>query len=109
MSRQFNYLPAVIRSEHDAALDALLALDLPRDEAMDLLVAAWPQDGLAIVAAGDGGRPVAAVPLANGRWAACNVFSAYLAGTPDEARRHLRRLAKRGRRGVVACVPAAAS
>jgi len=109
MSRRYAYLPAVIRSEHASALDALLALDLPRDEAMDLLVAAWPQSGLAIVTASEGGRAVAAVPLAGGRWAACNAFPEHLAETPDEAGRRLRRLVKRGRHGIVACVPASTS
>ncbi len=50
------FLPAIIRSEHDSSLDALVALDLPRGEAMDLTVAGWGGAPLAILAAVDGGR-----------------------------------------------------
>ena len=96
------FLPAVVRSEHDSALDALVALDLPRDEAMDLTVAEWGGAGLAILAAVDGGRPVAAVPLPDGRWAACNAYPEQAAATRSEAERRLQKLLKRGRRGLVA-------
>ncbi|MBW7901004.1 MAG: hypothetical protein H3C26_05985 [Rhodocyclaceae bacterium] len=96
------YFPAVVRSEHESALDALVALDLPRDEAMDLVVAAWERPGGAIVAAVDGGRPVAAVPLADGRWAACNAYPEHACASAAEAERRLGRLLRRGRRGLVA-------
>lgn len=100
------YFPAIVRSEHESALDALLALDLPRGEAMDLLVASWHQPGSAILAAVDGGRPVAAVPIADGRWAACNTFPEQVSATLAEAERSLGRLLRRGRHGLVACLPA---
>lgn len=99
------FLPAIIRSEHDSALDALVALDLPRDEAMDLTVAAWggaEGAGLAILASVNGGRPVAAVPLPGGRWAACNVYVEHAAQNRNEAGRRLQKLLRRGRRGIVA-------
>lgn len=101
------FFPAIVRSEHDSALDALVALDLPRGEAMDLLVASWSDPGLAILAVVDGGRPVAAVPLADGRWAACNTFPEQRSTTLAEAERSLSRLLRRGRRGLVACLAAA--
>ena len=96
------FMPAVIRSEHDSAFDALLALDVPRDEAMDLTVAVWANPGEAIVAAVDGGRAVAAVPLGAGRWAACNANPEQSCTTQRDAERRLGKLAKRGRRGLVA-------
>lgn len=99
------YLPAIIRSEHDSAFDALVALDLPRDEAMDLTVAVWGQAGGAIVATADGGRPVAAVPLPDGRWAACNAYPEHACSGRAEAERRLARLLRRGRRGLVAEIP----
>lgn len=101
------FFPAIVRSEHDSALDALVALDLPRGEAMDLLVASWGDPGAAILAVVDGGRPVAAVPLADGRWAACNTFPDQLSASVSEAERNLSRLLRRGRRGLVACLAAA--
>lgn len=97
-----SYLPAIIRSEHDSAFDALLALDLPRSEAMDLTVAVWGRTAGSILAAADGGRPVAAVPLPDGRWAACNAYPEHAATTRGEAERNLAKLLKRGRRGIVA-------
>ncbi len=106
MAPSLHYLPAVIRSEHESALDALVALDLARDEAMDLVVAAWGQPGGAILAAVDGGRAVAAVPCADGRWAACNAYPEQACASPVEAERRLGKLVKRGRRGLVAVVPA---
>ncbi|MFC5299922.1 hypothetical protein [Azospira restricta] len=106
MEASLRYFPAVVRSEHESALDALVALDLPRDEAMDLVVAAWGQPGGAILAAADGGRAVAAVPLADGRWAACNAYPEQSCASPADAERRLGKLAKRGRRGLVAAVAA---
>lgn len=104
MPPQFRYIPGIIRSEHDAALDALAALDIPRGEVMDLLVAAWGQTGAPILAEVDGGRPVAVVPLPDGRWAACNTFPGHASGSHAEASRNLAKLLKRGRRGLVVCV-----
>lgn len=103
------YLPAIIRSEHDSAFEALAALDLPRGDAMNLIVANWGRNGAAIVSTVDGGRPVAAIPLPDGRWAACNAFPEHAANTRAEAERSLSRLLKRGRRGIVAEVPCATS
>lgn len=71
---------------------------------MDLLVASWRTPGVAIQAVVDGGRPVAAVPLPDGRWAACNTFPEQPGATYSEAERSLSRLLKRGRRGLVACL-----
>lgn len=106
MTTPFRYFPAIIRSEHHAALDALIALDIPRGEVMNLVVAGWGRAIGTILAEVDGGRPVAAVPLADGRWAACNTFPDQSCTCPEEAERRLKRLLKRGRRGLVASVPA---
>ncbi|MDR1660860.1 MAG: hypothetical protein LBR95_00275 [Azoarcus sp.] len=96
------YFPAVIRAEYDSPVDALVGLRVPRDEAMDLLAAAWA-DGAArcILARIDGGRHVAAILLPDGRWAACNAFVEECCATPREAKRRLEKLAKRGRRGTI--------
>lgn len=104
MSAKLRYFPAIIRSEHEAAIDALASLDIPRGEVMNLLVAGWGQTGGAILAEVDGGRPVAAVPLPDGRWAACNTFPDHACGSHADAERTLARLLKRGRRGLVVCV-----
>lgn len=104
MSAEFLYFPAIIRSEHEAAIDALAALDIPRGEVMNLLVAGWGRAGGAILTEVDGGRPVAAVPLPDGRWAACNTFPGHVCGSQADAERTLSRLLKRGRRGLVVCV-----
>lgn len=87
-------------------MDALVALTVPRDEAMDLVVAAWSGSGQAILTTISGGRPVVAVPVAAGRWAACNAFPEQGSVYPAEAGRNLSRLLKRGRCGLVACVAA---
>lgn len=104
MSAKLSYFPAIIRSEHEAALDALVALDIPRGEAMNLLVAHWGEVGRAILAEVDGGRPVAAVPTPDGRWAACNTFPEHTCTSEREASRRLATLLRRGRRGLVVCV-----
>ncbi|MDR0577353.1 MAG: hypothetical protein LBI87_07420 [Candidatus Accumulibacter sp.] len=102
------YFPAVIRAEYDSPIDALVGLRVPRDEAMDLAAAAWADGrGRCIVARIDGGRSVAAIALADGRWAACNAFVGELCATPREAERRLARLLKRGRRGTVGAMAAA--
>jgi hypothetical protein len=94
MPPSFRYIPGIIRSEHDAALDALAALDIPRGEVMDLLVAGWGQVGAPILAEVDGGRPVAVVPLPDGRWAACNTFPGHASGSHAEASRNLAKTAQ---------------
>jgi hypothetical protein len=104
MSAKLRYFPAIIRSEHEAVLDALVALDIPRGEAMNLLVAHWGGGGNAILAEVDGGRPVAVVPTADGRWVACNTFPDHVCDSESEAGRRLATLLKRGRRGLVVCV-----
>jgi hypothetical protein len=111
------FFPAVICAEFDSPIDALLSLCVPHDEAMDLVAAAW-RSGEALTATGceaasilatlDGGRRVAAMPLADGRWAACNAFLEPCCATRAEAERLLAKRLKRGRRGLVGVLPAAA-
>lgn len=96
------YFPVVIHSEHSSAIDALLALDVPRDEVMDLVVAHFGRPDCTILTRVDGGRAVAAVPLADGRWAAGNAWPEQACESRDEAGRRLLRLCKRGRRGLLA-------
>ena len=101
----FSYFPAIVCTVCDSPIDALVALCVPRDEAMDLVAASWGKDGAAcIVAMLDGGRPVAVLPTPEGRWAACNAFLDSLAPTPEEASRRLKKLLKRGRVGYVGCL-----
>ena len=96
------YFPASICAEYDSPVDALAGLRVPRDEAMDLLAAAWAGGcGPCVVARIDGGRQVAAILLASGRWAACHVFAGHVCTTPHEAERRLEKLLRRGRRGTV--------
>jgi hypothetical protein len=96
------YFPAVICAEYDSPIDALVGLRLARDEAMDLLVATWAGGSArCVLAQRDGGRFVAAILLPGGRWAACNAFVEQSCATPQEARRRLAKLAKRGRRGTI--------
>jgi hypothetical protein len=96
------YFPAVICAEYDSPIDALVGLRLARDEAMDLVAAAWANGASrCILAQRDGGRFVAAILLSDGRWAACNAFVEQSCATPQEARRRLAKLVKRGRRGTV--------
>lgn len=104
------YFPAIICSEHDSPVDALLALCVARDEVMDLVVAAWPGDAgegaACLVAKVDGGRDVAALRTAQGRWLACNAFLDGGCATRSDAERALRKRLKGGRRGCVGELPA---
>ena len=102
------YFPAIVCAEHDSPIDALLALSVPRDEAMDLVAASWPSgEATCLVAILDGGRPVVVLRTPEGRWAACNAFFSDLSSTPEAAGRRLNKLLKRRRRGYVAWMPVA--
>lgn len=102
------YFPAIVCAEHDSPIDALLALSVPRDEAMDLVAASWQSgEAICLVAILDGGRPVVVLRTPEGRWAACNAFFSDLSSTPEAAGRRLNKLLKRQRRGYVAWMPAA--
>jgi hypothetical protein len=99
------YFPAIVCTVCDSPIDALIALCVPRDEAMDLVIASW-QHGAAshsacLVTTLAGGRPVAVLRTPEGRWAACNAFLDTLCNTPQEASRNLAKLLKRERRGYV--------
>jgi len=97
------YFPAIVCLECDSPIDALIALCVPRDEAMDLVAASWRgADGACLLATLDGGRQVAALRTPAGRWAACNAFLEPACATLAEAERELARLLRRGRRGYVA-------
>ena len=106
------YFPAIVCVVCDSAIDALVALCLPRDEAMALVTASW-RDGEAagkcIVATLHGGRPIAVLATPEGRWAACNAFMDELYATPQEAGRRLAQLLKRGRLGYVGYIGETAS
>ena len=96
------YFPAIVCVECDSPIDALVALCVPRDEAMDLVAASWRGNQPAcVVATVDGGRKVAALRTPEGRWAACNVFLDPCFATPGEAERELSKLLRRGRRGRI--------
>lgn len=96
------YFPAVICAEYDSPIDALVGLHVPQDEAMDLVAASWSGNGAGcVLATVDGGRNVAAILTPAGRWAACNAFVEECCSTRHEAERRLKKLLKRGRRGVV--------
>lgn len=96
------YFPAIVCLVCDSPIDALVALCVPRDEAIELVTASW-QDGTAtcLLTTLDGGRPVAVLPTPEGRWAGCNAFLDDLCSTPQEAARRLGKLLKRGRHGYV--------
>jgi hypothetical protein len=117
-----SYFPAVICAEFDSPIDALVSLCVPHDEAMNLVAAAWRSgesaseaareatseatseagsEAVCILATLDGGRRVAALPQADGRWAACNAFLDPRCATRAEAERLLAKRLKRGRRGLV--------
>lgn len=101
------YFPAILCAEHDSPIDALLALCVPHDEAMDLVAAAWRNgDASCIVTTVDGGRNVAVLRTAEGRWAACNAFLDACSSTRREAERQLQKRLKRGRRGYVGVLQA---
>jgi hypothetical protein len=96
------YFPAIICVECDSPIDALVALCVPRDEAMDLVAASWHcKESACVTASVDGGRSVAALRTSEGRWAACNAFLDKTSATRGEAESELRKLLKRGRRGCV--------
>ncbi|MEF8700654.1 MAG: hypothetical protein V5B32_09045 [Candidatus Accumulibacter sp. UW26] len=101
------YFPAIVRVECDSPIDALVALCIPRHEAMDLFVASWAEDeSSCLLAILEGGRPVVVLRTPKGRWAGCNAFLSDLCASREEADRRLRKLLKRRRRGYVACLPA---
>ena len=109
------FFPAVICAEFDSPIDALVALCVPRDEAMDRVTASWSGGALdvesgvpapSLLATVDGGRCVAVVRTADGRWAACNAFTEYACSTQAEAERRLQKLLKRGRRGCIGVMAA---
>lgn len=112
-ANQRRYFPATICSEHDSPFDALLALCVARDEVMELVAAACLAGEAAgegvdcIVAKADGGRDVAALRGAHGRWLACNAFLDSCCATRFDAERALEKRCKRGRRGCVGVLPAA--
>lgn len=96
------YFPAIVCIVCDSPIDALVALCVPRKEAMELVAASWWNDEAeCIVATLHGGRPVAVLLTPEGRWAACNAFLGELFATPQEASRRLAELLRRGRRGYV--------
>ena len=102
------YFPAIVCAEHDSPIDALIALCVPQDEALDLVTASWLNDeSTCVLTVIDGGRAVAALRTPDGRWAACHAFLEYRCSNRREAERLLQRLLKRGRRGLVGvAVPA---
>lgn len=107
-ARLMRHFPAVRCSLHHSPIDALVALGVPREEAMALVTATWHTGGDTIFARIQGGRPVVAIGVAAGRWAACNAFPDKASTDPGEAKRQLDRLLKRGRQGYVAAASAAA-
>ena len=99
------HIPVVICSVHDSPVDALISMHVPQDEAMALVTASWPQNGVTcLLAAVDGGRHVAAVRLPDGHWAAGNAFVADGCMSRQDAERRLLRLLKRGRTGTVGVI-----
>lgn len=101
----FGYFPAIVCVVCDSPIDALVALCVPRDEAMELVTASWRggEEGC-IVTTLHGGRRIAVLSTPEGRWAACNAFLDELFATPQEAGRRLDKMLKRGRRGYVGYV-----
>jgi hypothetical protein len=96
------YFPAIVCIVCDSPIDALVALCVPRKEAMELVTASlWGDETDCIVTTLHGGRPVAVLLTPDGRWAACNAFLDELFATPQEAGRRLAELLRRGRRGYV--------
>jgi hypothetical protein len=109
VSATFFYFPAIVCTVCDSPIDALVALCVPRDEAMDLVSASWRErEVVCIVATLAGGRPVAVLQTPEGRWAACNAFLDERCDTQQEAGQRLKRLLRRGRRGYVGRVQRAA-
>ncbi len=98
----FGYFPAIVCVVCDSPIDALVALCVPREEAMLLVTTSWRDRGArCIVTTLHGGRPIAVLPTPDGRWAACNAFMDELFATPQEAGSRLAQLLKRGRVGYV--------
>lgn len=105
MSGKSHYFPAVLCVLCDSPIDALVALCVPRDEAMELVAASWAGDPPSCVLASvDGGRSVAALRTEQGRWAACNAFLDPPCATRHDAERALKKLLKRGRHGYVGTI-----
>ena len=103
-----SYFPAVICHVCDSPVDALLAMHVAHDEAMDLVAAAWQRRGEGadcVVAEVDGGRAVAALRASDGRWFACNAFVDGCCTTRRDAERALEKRLKRGRSGCVGVLP----
>ena len=104
------YFPAIICHEFASPVDALIALCIPHDEAMNLVVASWLDPDTAIFQAYvDGARPVAAMRTVAGRWAACNIFPELACPTHAAAIRQLAKLLKRGRQGMIGVINASES
>ncbi len=104
-SDPYDYFPAILCVVCDSPIDALVALCVRRGEAMDLVAAAWwSGETGCIVATLHGGRQIAVMPTADGRWAACNAFLDEMFATPQEATWKLNTLLKRGRTGYVGYV-----
>lgn len=102
----YHYFPAVACAEFDSPIDALVALGVPRDEACDMLVAAWPANRTEganelIMASVYGGRAVAVLHLPTSRWAACKVFLEEVCPTPQAAERRMGKLLKRSTRSAL--------
>ena len=96
------YFPAIICAEFDSPIDALRSLHVPADEAMNLVVASWlTGETTCLLTALDGGRNVAALRTAPGRWAACNAFPEQASTACADAQRRLEKLTKRGKRGMI--------
>jgi len=96
------YFPAIVCMVCDSPIDALVALCVPRKEAMELVTASWRGNEMGcLIATLHGGRSIAVLPTPEGRWAACNAFLDELFATPQEAGRRLDKLLKRGRQGYV--------
>ena len=107
MSGKLNYFPALLCELCDSPIDALVALCVPRDEAMELVAASWADDqSSCVLATLDGGRRVAALRTKEGRWAACNAFLDQACATRHDAERTLKKLLKRGRQGYVGTIAA---
>lgn len=98
------YFPAIVCAEFDSPIDALVSLCVPADEAMDLVSATWTTgEADCVMTVIDGGRTVAALRTAQGRWAACNAFPERASPSLSEATRQLGKLLRRGRRGMLGC------
>ena len=100
------YFPAIVCLVCDSPIDALVALCLPRAEAMTLVATSWAdQQADCLVASLHGGRTIAVLRTPEGRWAACNAFMDPLFATPEAARRKLDQLLRRGRVGYIGYLP----